>query len=814
MAAINRTRVFGLQGKFLLGLILIVLMSFSVLGWFLLSSQWKLLLDDIQRQGEAQAKVTAQASVDHIRRGSFFLLEQLIAKAEYSPLVEFCVIRDPQGNDFVPSNRSIQEKAPGIITIRSDIVDGKENLGFVLIGMRTYSAEREIRAAAIRMIAAFGAALGFIILLASILLQKSVVGPIHALVRMARKVGARDFIRTDLDRRNDEVGDLAAELNSMSGSLQVAYEGMEEEVAKRTIELHAALAELEAIFQSSLIGIAVLDENSHVLRYNRQFLEIFGITDVPESLRLEDVVGEKSIQDEMMLHYHAAVVRSGVLDVDRALTRRDGSRIWLQIAAKPVNPRDPDAKSVWVFQDITERKRANEVLRTQARELQEAKELAESAARARTEFVARMSHEIRTPLNAILAMAQILEETPLTEEQREYVQTFSNAGEVLLSIINEILDFSKIEEGKLHLDHIPFDAAGVVQDVVRLFQSQAQQKGIELRCYIHPTLEPCYEGDPVRLRQILMNLVGNALKFTHQGSVTVEADTVDKVGGPLCRFVVRDTGIGIPEDKLGTIFESFTQADTSTSRKYGGTGLGLAISKRLVDLMGGMISVKSAVGKGTEFTVLLPLPPRDSSALESDGMWCPPPGSLLETSHSQLQRDIPQPQPQMDSSETSPQGEAAVAEFEVEDEDPGEFRILAVDDVEANRRVLELFLRNAPVRLTLASGGAQAIQLATSRRFDLVLMDVEMPDIDGLEAVRTIREWEKEHGRPPVPIVALTAHAFAEKQREIEAAGVDGYLAKPIRKEELLKTIDRYRCVPSEAVAAPAPPGLTAATQV
>lgn len=811
MAAVNRTRLLGLQGRFLFGLIAILLASFSFLGWFLLQSQWKLLLDDIGRQGEVQAKATAQASVDHIRRGSFFLLEQLIAKAEYAPLVEFCVIRDPQGNDFVPSNRPIQENKPGIIPIRYDIVDGKEDLGFVLIGMRTYSAEREIRSSAIRMTAAFGAALGFIVLLASILLRKSVVGPIHALVRMARKVGERDFVRTNLDRRNDEVGDLAAELNAMSGSLQVAYDGMEEEVVKRTVELHAAMGELEAVFQSSLIGIAVIDEEARILRCNCQFLDLFGISDASEDMRLEDVVGGKSIQDEMILHYHAAVVRSGVLDVDRALIRKDGSRIWLQIAAKPVDPHDPDVKSVWVFQDITERKRANEVLRTQARELQEAKELAETAARARMEFVARMSHEIRTPLNAILAMAQILEETPLTEEQREYVQTFFNAGEVLLAIINEILDFSKIEEGKFHLDQIPFDAAGVVHDVVRLFHSQAQQKGIDLRLQIHPALGPCYDGDPVRLRQILMNLVGNALKFTHEGSVTVEADTVEKAGGTLCRFVVRDTGIGIPAEKLETIFESFTQADTSTSRKYGGTGLGLAISKRLVDLMGGTISVKSILGQGAEFSVLLPLPARDSSALESGDVWCPPPGPLVDTASSQLQREVSQPQAQRDSSKTSLQDVATPSEAE---EDLEVFRILAVDDVEANRRVLELFLRNVPVRLTLAVGGMQAIQLATSRRFDLIFMDVEMPDVDGLEAVRIIRQWERENGQLPVPIVALTAHAFAEKQQEIEAAGVDGYLAKPIRKEELLKTIDRYRCVPSGAAAASSPSGLSATVQI
>lgn len=763
MAAVTSQQmrsILGLQGRIIAGLVLVLLLAFGGLGWFILSTQWRLLLDDLQRRASSQAQHTAIASVDHIRRGSLYLLESLIAKVEYAPQVAFCAIRDREGHDFVPSNRNPVLNAPDILVARQDIVaDGGEILGHVLVGMRTDEARREIRVTGVRVIAACGAALGLVVFFGAVLVRRSVVAPVQSLVHMARTVGERHFVRTGLDVRGDELGLLAGELNAMSASLETAYEGLEHAVAERTQALHAALGELEAIFHNSLVGIAVVEADGRIVRANARFQEVFGLE--PRSQwSLRDLGA--SAHAELLLRYHSAVAQTGIFQMDYQMARPDGSRFWVQVSAKPVSGDAGQGRSVWIFEDITERKRVNETLRIQARELREAKEQAEAAARARTEFVARMSHEIRTPMNAILGMSQLLAETPLNEEQREYVETFSSASEVLLSIINDILDFAKIEEGHISLEHIAFDVAGVVEDVVRLFQGQAQNKGVALQMRIAPELAPCYEGDPTRLRQILMNLVGNAIKFTHQGSVTVEVDTVERSGQHLCRFRVRDTGIGIPADKLDAIFESFTQADSSTSRQYGGTGLGLAISKRLATLMGGTIAVQSTVGQGTEFSVLLPLPEGNVAALgrpEALGSccWCP-------------------------SQQATELGVA------------GPLQVLVVDDVEANRRVVELFLRQAEVELVCAPGGISGLDLARAQRFDLILMDMEMPDMDGISVVQAIRAWEKAQGLPPAHIVAMTAHAFREKQEEIEGAGCDGYLPKPILRAELLALVEERRC--------------------
>lgn len=764
MASVTSRRgVLGLQGRVLLGLTVILAASLAGLGWFVLTNQWRLLMDDVQRRGQQQAQVTAQSSVDHIRRGNLYLLETLMATAEYSPEVAFCRIVDPEGNDFVPSTRQIPPERATLLVVRQDIVERGEVLGQVWIGMKTEAARQEIQSTAVRLIAAFGAVLAGVLLFGHFFLRYSVVTPIQSLVRMARNVGDRQFVRSDMDGRRDEIGQLAGELNVMSASLKTAYHELEQAVAERTQELHAALGELEAIFHNSLVGIVVLEADGRVVRMNARAREMFGVRE--ETTSLKDLVGGVTGQAELLLRYHQAVAEGDIFHVDYPMPRQDGSRFWVHVLAKPVS--GLPERSVWVFEDITERKRVHETLRIQARELHSAKERAEAAARARTEFLARMSHEIRTPMNAILAMAQLLAETPLNEEQQEYVHTFSSAGEILLSIINDILDFAKIEEGHVSIEHIPFAVTNVVEDVSRLFQGQAQHKGLLMNMRIAPDVGPYVEGDPIRLRQILMNLVGNALKFTHHGSVCVEVDTVDRSGVSLCRFQVRDTGIGIPADKLDSIFESFSQADTSTSRKYGGTGLGLAIAKRLVTLMGGAITVQSVVGQGSEFTVLLPLPEATAPAAEEQ---------RLKASACAL-----------------PQRQATLP---VDDAPEDPLRILVVDDVDANRRVVELFLRQVPnIAVTYAVNGIEAIHAVQSSTFDVVFMDIEMPEMDGLSAVRAIRDWEQKTDAPASTIVAMTAHAWSEQREEIEASGCDGYLPKPIQRAALVDMVEQWRCV-------------------
>jgi signal transduction histidine kinase/CheY-like chemotaxis protein len=367
---------------------------------------------------------------------------------------------------------------------------------------------------------------------------------------------------------------------------------------------------------------------------------------------------------------------------------------------------------------------------------------------AKTEFLARMSHEIRTPLNALLGMAELLSETPLNDKQREYVGVLSRSGDNLLSIINDILDFSKVEAGQIELEKIAFNLADVVAEALEIAGVKARAKGLEISSQIHPNVAVWLIGDPNRLRQILLNLLGNATKFTEHGELTVRVET-DSVPAIL-HFAVSDTGIGIPADRILTIFDSFAQADASTTRKFGGTGLGLAISKRLVELMGGKIWAESIVGSGTtmHFTARL-------AAAEA-----PP-----------------------------------ISKKPVENVRVAALRVLLADDSEENRFLIRGYLKDSGSTIDEVENGRQAVERFKQNVYDVVLMDNEMPVLDGYSAAREMRALERERASAPTPIFALTAHAFQEAKDRSLAAGCTGHLTKPIKKATLLEAI--CKCVPT-----------------
>ena len=373
------------------------------------------------------------------------------------------------------------------------------------------------------------------------------------------------------------------------------------------------------------------------------------------------------------------------------------------------------------------------------RQLQQAKVAADEANRAKSDFLAVMSHEIRTPLNAVMGFANLLSDSPLDEAQRGYVSTILNEGARLGSLINDILDISKIEKGRLILERLPFAPAEIGHDVMRLLSPRAAEKQIELRFEALLAGPLLVAGDPLRFRQIILNLVDNAIKFTPRGSVTMIMEWVapegDSPHGTL-GVKVRDTGIGIPEEKARTLFQMFTQADASTTRRYGGTGLGLAISQRLVALMGGEIAVKSSVGAGSEFSFELPMAPFA----------------------------LPGEPPIRDSAPRLAHGQPP--------------RILVVDDMETNRFLLEVFLRRHGYEPQLAAGGEEAVHLARQNQFDAILMDLQMPDIDGYTAAKRIRETELDNRH--TPIIALTASLAKGTREKCLAAGMDEQMTKPI----------------------------------
>ncbi len=541
-------------------------------------------------------------------------------------------------------------------------------------------------------------------------------------------------------------------------------------------------------------------------------------------------------------------------------------------------------------------------LEEHARRLEVAQKQAEAASRAKSDFLANMSHEIRTPMNGIIGMAELLATTPLDDDQRHYVRTVNGSAQALLAILNDILDFSKIEAGKLAIESIELDLRSVVEEVSELVAPAAHARGLELGCDVAPGFDGRLRGDPVRIRQVLTNLLSNAVKFTESGEVVLSLrETGERDGRTIVRLAVRDTGIGIPAERQESIFESFTQADGTTTRQYGGTGLGLTISRQPVGLMGGRIGLESAPGRGSTFWVELPMersrgpravpPPATMEALTGlrvlvvddnetnrtilranlrawgcrveeavdadraiealrEGAGGPDPVRvalldmnmpersgldliaevrndpnfdglrilLLSSSDPTLRADErsrlglsaqlrkPLRQAQLVSALLEAVGAAPAARPAADaGEDLGAgvramgLHVLLAEDHPVNRMVATRLLEKAGVRVTVAENGRQAFDRVRGGGFDLVLMDVQMPEMDGLEATRAIRAWERESDGGHVPILAMTANALEGDRALCLDAGMDDYLSKPVQMKAFYDALLRCPGVRKEA---------------
>lgn len=419
------------------------------------------------------------------------------------------------------------------------------------------------------------------------------------------------------------------------------------------------------------------------------------------------------------------------------IRRRDGSYAWV-LDQGMVFDRDNEGRTtrmIGTITDISDRKRLEQ-------DLQEALESAETANRMKSVFLANMSHEIRTPMNGVIGMTDLALETDLTTEQREYLMTVKDSAGHLLTVINDILDYSKVEAGKLIIHREPLNLRSVFAHTLRLLAFRAEEKGLRLGMNLAPDLPNAIEGDSARIRQILVNLIGNAIKFTEKGNITITVDThvEDK---EYLHVMVSDTGIGIPDEKLDTIFDSFTQADSSITRNYGGTGLGLTISRRLVELMGGNMWADSQIGIGSCFQFTLPY--KEAEEVPEDATHPPP-------SHTGIT--------------TSP------------------LDILVAEDNPVNQTLARKLLEKRGHHVTIADTGAAAVQAYETHHFDLVFMDMMMPEMNGIEATHRIRGMEQRAGRH-IPIIAMTANAMEGDRTRCLDAGMDSYISKPISPHAL-----------------------------
>jgi len=739
----------------------------------------------------------------------------------------------------------------------------------------------------------------FVVLLASLgiafllsyRLQRVISGPIRELAYTASSVTAHeDYSVRATKRGHDEIGVLFDQFNSMLDriqqrdvAIQKAHDDLERRVQERT-------SYLNALIENSPLAIMVLDSAEKVQLCNPAFEEMFQYSKLEILGKPADILlAEGNLLTEARNISRGTLGGTPVSLVTQRM-RKDRSLVDVELHGVPLVVNGEVVGSLGLYQDISGRKRAEEAMR-------QAKDAAEASSRAKSEFLANMSHEIRTPLNGVIGMTDLVLDTPLNREQREYLETAKLSADSLLVVVNDILDFSKIEAGKVDLETLVFNLRDCVELAVKTLALRASEKGLELLCEITPNVPEYVAGDSSRVRQVIINLLANAVKFTQKGEIELHVEVeANEAKECVLHFMVSDTGIGISEDKQKLIFDPFSQADSSTTRNYGGTGLGLTISSRLVKIMGGNIWVKSVLGEGSEFHFTVRLGIADGEEFHSQ--ISPLPVILrsvrvlvVDDNHTNLKileamlrrwemepvlvdsgklalaelsgaKNTGKPfililtdlhMPDMDGfslvekirkdpalstatimmlTSAGHRGDAercrelevsayllkpirqselreAIAQVlgarqehvsaplvtrfsQLEPRDPApSLCILVAEDNLVNRKLIERLLEKRGHGVSLASNGREALAAVKSGQFELVFMDVQMPEMDGFETTAAIRSWEAEKGSH-TPIIALTAHAMKGDREKCLAAGMDGYLSKPISPTELDEILGRY----------------------
>jgi len=618
-----------------------------------------------------------------------------------------------------------------------------------------------------RVVAGLAVSLAMIALgaLLTALSVRQLLLPLRNLVESTSVIAQGDLSRRAIETTVGEIGTLARSFNDMAERLERTYASIERQVQERTAELNARTREFEALV-NSIDGI-VWEADPQTLRFSFVSERAVSILGYPTRQWLEEpdfwerhlhpedreptlALWQRIMRDRQNCTYECRMIAA------------DGRTVWMRDIVTVATEGDRVTALRGVMLDVTKDKEAEEHLRR-------AKEMAEAASRAKSDFLANMSHEIRTPMTAILGYSERLLEPDLDPaERREAIDAIRRNGDHLMQIINDILDISKIEAGRMEIEHMQCSPSRIVEEVRSLMLPRAQAKGLEFQVEACGPVPEHVRTDPTRLRQILINLVGNAIKFTEQGRIALRLGLEPDAARPgryaqLLRFEVEDTGIGMTPEQLQRIFEPFTQGDESMTRRFGGTGLGLAITKRLCEMLGGRIEAHSELGRGSRFRLTIATGPLEGVRLIQPDRF----GRGVDAQQiPDAQRKTPRP---------ALQG-----------------RVLLAEDGLDNQRLISAMLRRAGLEVSVVENGKQAVEAALQARregrpFDVILMDMQMPVQDGYSATSELRRAGYD-----LPILALTAHAMATDRQKCLNAGCDDFATKPIRRDELIALVERY----------------------